>query len=115
MSLEQLVAHVRENEMNVTLSGGDPLYQMPQMLDLCKALKAIDKTIWCYTGFTYEQVAADPSLSPILDAIDVLVEGPFIEALRDIGLRFRGSSNQRIIDCALSRAAGSPILWTENF
>ena len=55
------------------------------------------KTIWCYTGFTYERLAADPRYHEILSLVDVIVDGPFVEALRDTDLRFRGSSNQRII------------------
>jgi anaerobic ribonucleoside-triphosphate reductase activating protein len=57
-----------------------------------------NKTIWCYTGYTYEQIIASPKLSQILPYIDVLIDGPYIEALKDESLRFRGSSNQRVIN-----------------
>ncbi len=98
MSIDQLVEHVRENDFNVTLSGGDPLYQLPAVIELCRRLRGeLGKNIWLYTGFTIEQISASPTLRAILGEVDTIVEGPFVEELRDITLRFRGSSNQRII------------------
>jgi anaerobic ribonucleoside-triphosphate reductase activating protein len=82
----------------VTFSGGDPLYQVEAFTELARRIKEeTGKTIWCYTGFTYEEVLADERLSQILPYLDVLVEGPFIMELRTTELPFRGSSNQRII------------------
>ena len=86
-----------DNDFNVTFSGGDPLYQLQPLTTLARAVKAAGKTIWCYTGFIYEDLLADSRYDEILSLIDVLVDGPFILALRDTDLRFRGSSNQRII------------------
>jgi anaerobic ribonucleoside-triphosphate reductase activating protein len=57
-----------------------------------------DKTIWCYTGFTYEEILSNDYLKQILPYIDVLVDGPYMEELRNTELPFRGSENQRIID-----------------
>ena len=100
MSVEELLEIIKEDEFsNVTFSGGDPLYQVGAFTELARRIKEeTGKTIWCYTGFTYEEVLADESLSQILPYLDVLVEGPFIQELRTTELPFRGSSNQRIIN-----------------
>ena len=100
VTIEELLDIIKADEFaNVTFSGGDPLYQVEAFTELARRIKTeTDKTIWCYTGFTYEEIQADPRLSQILPYLDVLVDGPYVEALRDTNLRFRGSSNQRIID-----------------
>ena len=100
VTVEELLEVIKYDEFaNVTFSGGDPLYQVEAFTELARRVKEeTDKTIWCYTGFTYEEVLADPRLSQILPYLDVLVDGPYVEALRDTDLPFRGSSNQRIIN-----------------
>jgi anaerobic ribonucleoside-triphosphate reductase activating protein len=72
-----------------------------------------DKTIWCYTGYTWEKLLAkhDPIVMSLLENLDVLVDGPFIQSLRNTDLHFRGSSNQRLIDVQKSLLAGEVILW----
>ena len=99
MSVQELLDIIKDDEFaNVTFSGGDPLYQVEAFTELARRIKEeTGKTIWCYTGFTYEDVLADERLSQILPYLDVLVEGPFIMELRTTELPFRGSSNQRII------------------
>lgn len=83
---------------NVTFSGGEPFAQAEAFTALAERIKTeTDKTIWCYTGYRYEQLILDPSYTKLLSYVDVLVDGRFIEALKDPDLRFRGSSNQRII------------------
>lgn len=100
VTIDELLEVIKADEFaNVTFSGGDPLYQVEAFTELaCRIKTETDKTIWCYTGFTYEEIQADPRLSQILPYLDVLVDGPYVEALRDTNLRFRGSSNQRIIE-----------------
>ena len=100
VTIEELLDIIKADEFaNVTFSGGDPFYQVEAFTELARRIKEeTGKTIWCYTGFTYEEIQADSRLSQILPYLDVLVDGPYVEALRDTNLRFRGSSNQRIID-----------------
>lgn len=114
ISIEELMNRIETNEMNVTFSGGDPLFQIDELLELAKAIKQKGKTIWCYTGYRYEDVYRDSKLSRILQTIDVLVDGPFIESLCDTSLIFRGSSNQRLIDVRYS-SADKIIEWTPDF
>ena len=81
----------------LTLSGGDPMHidNREDVLKLCQAIKSLypNKTIWMYTGYTFEEIQN----SPILKYIDVLVDGEYIEAFRDIEAHWIGSTNQRII------------------
>ena len=97
MSVEQLMEVIDDNEMDVTFSGGDPLMQIDALLPLARRVKERGYNLWVYTGYTIEEIRASDSLSRILDYADTIVEGRFIKALRDTSLRFRGSSNQRII------------------
>lgn len=99
MEVDDLLEMIKADEFcNVTFSGGDPFYQVEAFTELARKIKEqTRKTIWCYTGFTIEEIRQDSSKTPLLDYIDVLVDGPFILEKRDISLHFRGSSNQRII------------------
>lgn len=103
MSVLRIKEIIDDCDFNVTFSGGDPLMQpVDEMVELARLLKADGRTIWCYTGYSYEYVASRPEYDELLTCIDVLVDGPFVESLRDISLRFRGSSNQRLVDVARS-------------
>lgn len=99
MPINHILTLIKEDEFaNVTFSGGDPFYQVDAVTELAKRIKAeTDKTIWCYTGFTIEEIREDPNLNKLLPYIDVLVDGPFVKELRNTDLAFKGSSNQRII------------------
>lgn len=99
MSIDDLMRIIKDDDLsNVSFSGGDPFYQVQGFTELARRIKAeTRKTIWCWTGFTIEEIRADEHLAMMLPYIDVLVDGPYIEELRDTQLHFRGSSNQRII------------------
>ena len=106
LTVKELIDHIVENDFDVTFSGGDPFYQAKDIIELAGQIKLLGKTIWCYTGFTFEEISAYPEMSRMLPYIDVLVDGPFIQAKHDPELIFRGSSNQRLIDVPATVAAG---------
>ena len=84
---------------DITFSGGDPLYQLPHLIECCKYIKEnSNKNIWVYTGFTTEEVFNTQQYHNLLLYIDTIVTEPYIESLRDTTLQFRGSSNQKIIN-----------------
>ncbi len=113
LTVDEIVDIVEANDFNVTLSGGDPMYHPHEIAELCKRIKQkLGKTIWCYTGFTWEEIVSNEKLQLPLPWIDVVVEGRFIERLRDTCLRFKGSSNQRIISVAPSLQTGTIHLAT---
>ena len=97
MSIEEILAVVDEEEFDVTLSGGDPLYHPGFVKELTRRIVERGYKVWLYTGFTYEEIKENPILIDALTYVDTIVDGPYIAALRDPDLLFRGSSNQRII------------------
>lgn len=99
MDTDDILKIILDDEFsNVTFTGGDPFYQVEAFTELARKIKEhSSKTIWCYTGFTIEEIRADERLSKMLPYLDVVVDGPFIMEKRDTELLFRGSSNQRII------------------
>ena len=106
----------------LTLLGGEP-FEPENQRELVKLLRRIraerpGKDVWCYTGYTLEQLrgAGHPHCEvteEMLSMIDVLVDGRFVEALKDVSLRFRGSSNQRIIDVQRTLSSGEIVLYDE--
>lgn len=112
MSTEELMKIiVADPYANVTFTGGDPMYQCDGFADLARAIhRETNKDIWCYTGFTYETLITRAQRE-LLELLDVLVDGPFVQALHDPDLLFRGSSNQRLIDVQKSLYSGEVVLW----
>ena len=98
----------------LTLLGGDPMEKVNQeaLIPLLEKVKKEypDKSIWCYTGYTFENLLRNPRQAKLLEYIDVLVDGEFKEALKDVTLVFRGSQNQRIINVKESKKQGKVVL-----
>ena len=108
-STEDLMKEIMSDPFaNVTFSGGDPMFQAEGFAELAQAIrKESNKTIWCFTGFKYENLLKNPAQKKLLEFIDVLVDGPYMKDLRDTDLFFRGSSNQRIINVQKSLETGA--------
>ena len=111
-TLDELMRVIAYNEAPVTLSGGDPLQQPDGTRALVQRIKQeLGYNVWCFTGYTWEEIVANPVLLDAVHQLDVLVDGPFVQAERDISLRFRGSRNQRLIDVQRTLATGNVTLW----
>lgn len=110
-----LVLPMKRNPLldGLTLSGGEPMCQPEACLVLAEAAHAARMNVWCYTGFTWEmlQEEADPARLALLDAVDVLVDGPFLLEQRSLELKYCGSRNQRLIDVKKSKEAGKVVCW----
>ena len=87
-----------KNQDGITLSGGDPVCQSDACYEISKAAHEMGLNVWCYTGYTYEMMLTNPKMRRLLDQIDVLVDGKFIQEEKSYDIYFRGSRNQRIID-----------------
>lgn len=108
---EELFTELRRSYVSgITFSGGDPLFPAnePEVLALAKEIRQRfpDKTIWLYTGYLWEYVKK----REIARYIDVLVDGPYVQKLRDTQLHWRGSANQHVIDVQESLSAGKLVL-----
>lgn len=106
----------------LTLLGGEPMEPQNQraLVYFLEKMKRLypTKTVWCFSGYTFEELLGESRArcevtEKILNLIDVLVDGEFIEELKDISLRFKGSSNQRIIDVKKTLQSGQIIIWSD--
>ena len=111
----QIIAAMERNPLldGVTLTGGDPLCQPEACLELARAAHRLHMNVWCYTGWTWEalQAEGDAAKLALLQEVDVLVDGPFVQAQRSLELDFCGSRNQRLIDVPKTLATGEITLW----
>ena len=118
---EEIIESLRPDYVDgITLLGGEP-FEPENQRELVKLLRRIkkelpQKTVWSFSGFTYEELTGDSRAvcevtNEMLSMLDVLVDGEFVEAKRNISLRFRGSENQRLIDMNKTRKEGKIVLW----
>ncbi len=111
MSLAELMDIIEEEDFDVTLSGGDPLYHPREIEVLIREIVKTGHTVWLFTGFTWEEILRDENKFRCVSAAEAVVDGPFIKELRDADLQFRGSSNQRIINVRESLDQGNTVLF----
>lgn len=117
VSLDDLYQDILKNPMlsGVTFSGGEPFAQPIPLARLAQKLHEAKKHVMSYTGYTFEQLLEmGQDVRALLEQCDLLVDGPYIEAQRSLTLRFRGSSNQRVLDVPKSLAQGQAV-WAEQY
>ncbi len=111
-TVKELVKELSKSTNDVTISGGEPLDQLIEVMKLAIELKLQGKNIWLYTGYTIDP--KDITYYILSMYVDVVVDGEFIEELKDSNLLFRGSSNQRLIDLPKSIAEQKIVLWEDE-
>lgn len=122
MAVDELVEQIRANPLlkGVTFSGGEPFLQAGAFGFLAGAVRELGLDVVTYTGYTWEDLLAraqgNQEFRRLIEGSDYIVDGPYVEALRDLALPFRGSRNQRVIDVKSSLAAGQAVLagWGES-
>lgn len=114
--IEDILKKIREDDARgVTFSGGDPMLQATAFTELARRIHTeLGKNIWCYTGYTFEQIINDEAKKALMSEVDVVVDGRFMIELKNADLLFRGSSNQRILDAKKSLKAGKPVEYNYN-
>lgn len=110
---DEVIEDLKLDEVKgLTVLGGEPFQNEVDLLQVLRDIKKeVQKEIWIFSGYTYEEILKDEDKKKLLEECDVLVDGRFVEALKDLSLRFRGSSNQRIIDIKKSLEANKVILF----
>ena len=117
VEVADLITEAKKNPLldGITISGGEPLSQSRRVAELARMAKENGLSVWLYTGHVWERVITNPILKEeLLPYVDVLVDGQFEEDRQSYELRFRGSSNQRLIDVKKSLESGCVELWGES-
>ena len=110
---DEVIENLKLDEVRgLTILGGEPFQNEVDLLEVLRDIKKeVQKDIWIFSGYTYEEILKDQDKKKLLEECDVLVDGRFVEALKDLSLRFRGSSNQRIIDVQKSLESNEVVLF----
>lgn len=115
---DEIIENIKKRQFvsGITLSGGDPLHEnniggVLKLINKFRLLFGSTKTIWLYSGYTWEQIQIDSKRMKIVSQCDVMVDGRYIDELRDVSLQFRGSSNQRLIDVQESLKQSKVVLY----
>lgn len=110
---EEVISYLKEDSVSgLSLLGGEPFQSAKDLAEVVKEIKKeTDKNIWVYSGYIFEDIIEDEDMLDLLSVCDVLVDGLFVEELKDLTLKFRGSSNQRIIDIKRSLEDKEPVAY----
>lgn len=116
MSVDEVFDKIIRDITNVTFIGGEPMMQAKALSNLARKIKnETEKTIWIYSGHSFEEILEDENYFNLLKYCDILVDGKFDKAYFKNNLKFRGSTNQRIIDIKKSLTKNKVILWEDKF
>lgn len=109
---DEIIKFIQSSHLQagITLSGGEPFMQAQALIPVAQAAIDMGLNVWAYSGFTYEEILADEDKRVLLEYVDVLVDGRFINDLKHYKLRFKGSRNQRIIDVKQSLLQNEVVL-----
>jgi len=117
--VEEILSQISGNPIlsGVTFSGGEPFVQAEALVPIAEAVKSRNKNLMIYTGYLFEdlQKRQDKAVQRLLELADILVDGPFVLAERDLTLQYRGSSNQRVIDLKKTREAKKIVLYRSEY
>lgn len=115
ISVDDLWRDISKNSnlTGITFSGGEPFCQVAPLLDISYRAKSIGLNLMSYSGWTYDELLEkkDPIINEFLNNLDILVDGRYIESLRNLELKYRGSENQRVIDMNETRMSGTVKLY----
>ncbi len=119
MTVTEIFADIMKNPhlKGVTFSGGEPFEQTDALVDLGHMIRDAGLSLMSYSGYTLEELKArhDSSTDELLDMLDILVDGRYVESLRNLTLVYRGSENQRVIDMKKTRESGEVTLYRSDF
>jgi len=110
----RLLKKQKKIKRGITFSGGEPFLQAAEFFEIAVAARNLGLDVVTYTGFTYDQLLEDEDRRALLSVSNILIDGKYMHELRDIGLQFCGSSNQRVIDVEATQSCGDIVLWSSE-